>query len=127
MRLNLKTISGSSMAILFGLWSTTVFAQANDPSHGLNTAAGNNVNAGGLLRTETIPVLLGKYTGAILAFIGTIFFLLMIYGGIMWMTSNGDDKKVTKAKDLIVAAVVGLIIVLSAYAITAFVGNTLTQ
>ena len=112
------------MAILLGFWSTAVLAQ-ND--HGLTAAAGNAIGSGGLLRTETVSVLLGKYTGAILAFIGTIFFLLMIYGGILWMTSNGDDKSVTKAKNLIIAAVVGMLIVLSAYAITAFVGNTLTQ
>ncbi len=112
------------MAVLFGFWSTVVLAQSD---HGLKDAAGNPVAGGGLLRTESIPQLLGKYIGSILAFIGTIFFLLMIYGGVSWMTSSGDDKKVTKAKDLIVAAVIGLIIVLSAYAITAFVGNTLAQ
>lgn len=43
----------------------------------------------------------------------------------MWMTAGGDEQKVTKAKDLITQAVIGLIVVLAAYAITAFIGTEL--
>ncbi len=97
-----------------------------DALKGLNTTAntgfgevpGNNV---------TISGIAGKLIGAVLAFIGVLFFGLMIYGGILWMTARGNEEQVTKAKDLITAAVIGLIIVLSAYAITSFIGSTLTS
>jgi len=67
----------------------------------------------------------GQAIGLILSFIGVIFLALMIYAGVMWMTSSGNDQVVTKAKDLIVNAVIGLVVVLAAYAITAFVSSEL--
>jgi hypothetical protein len=47
----------------------------------------------------------------------------MIYAGILWMTAQGNDQQVTKAKTLMINSVIGIIIVFAAYAITAFVGN----
>lgn len=73
-----------------------------------------------------VPTLIGKIVGAGLAFVGVLFFILMIYGGLLWMTAQGNEQRVTKAKDLIIAAIVGLIIVLSAYAITAYIGGAIT-
>jgi len=51
--------------------------------------------------------------------------MLVIYGGFLWMTARGNEQQVTKAKDLIISAVIGLVIVLAAYAITAYVGGAL--
>ena len=73
-----------------------------------------------------IPTTIGKVVGAGLAFVGIIFFVLMIYGGFTWMMARGDEQQVAKAKELIYAAVIGLIIVLAAYAITAYIGGQLT-
>ena len=61
----------------------------------------------------------------ILALVGTIFLILTIYAGIMWMTAQGEDEKVTKALNMIRSAIVGLVIVMSAYAITYFVTSKL--
>lgn len=76
----------------------------------------------GFLQTRT-----GEIIGLVLSFIGVIFLLLMIYAGISWMVSAGNQEKVKKARDLMINAVIGLIIVLSAYAIVAFLGTQLTQ
>ena len=43
------------------------------------------------------------------------------------MLAQGNEAEVDKAKQILVAAVIGLIIVLSAYAITTFIGNQLTS
>lgn len=62
--------------------------------------------------------------GVILTFfalLALIFLVMMLYGGYNWMTAMGDDEKVTKAKDTIIASVIGVIILLSGYAITTFV------
>jgi len=69
----------------------------------------------------------GKALGAILAFTGIIFFALMIYGGILWMTAAGNDEQTKKAMNVITAAIVGVVIVASAYAITAYIGGVLTK
>ncbi|OGY41259.1 MAG: hypothetical protein A2Y67_02265 [Candidatus Buchananbacteria bacterium RBG_13_39_9] len=60
---------------------------------------------------------------AMLGLVGAIFFILIIYGGFMWMISRGEDDKVKKARNIIVYAVIGLIIVAAAYAITSLVAG----
>ena len=61
-----------------------------------------------------------------LALVGTIFLILTIYAGILWMTASGNEDKVTKAKNIITAAIIGLVITMAAYAITSFVTNRLS-
>lgn len=92
--------------------------------YGLDTAA---EKAGLSTKDQDISSTIGKVVGAGLAFIGVIFFLLIIYGGLLWMTARGNETQVTKAKDLIISAVIGLVIVLSAYAITRYVGGIFGQ
>ena len=69
----------------------------------------------------------GQIVGSLLAFIGVIFFVLVIYAGFKWMISTGNEKNVSEAKSLLVSAVIGLVIILAAYSITAFVGRQLTS
>lgn len=56
-----------------------------------------------------------------LSLLGIIALVIMLYGGFLYMTAGGDVEKVTRAKKLIAQAVIGLIIILSAYGITSFV------
>lgn len=62
-----------------------------------------------------------------LSFLGVVFLLLIIYGGYLWMTARGNETQVEKAKNLLMAAVIGLIIVVSAYAISYFVMQKLGE
>lgn len=61
----------------------------------------------------------------VLSLAGTIFLVLTVYAGILWMTAAGNEDQVTKAKDIVSQAVIGLAITLAAYAITAFVTGKL--
>jgi uncharacterized membrane protein len=103
--------------IFFAIFSFLIAlpALAADP-YGLDAAA---VGAG-LKKAEPAAVI-GSIIGYALSFIGVIFLALILYGGYTWMTSFGNEQKVTKAKDLIVDAVIGLVIVIAAYTITNFV------
>ncbi len=58
-----------------------------------------------------------------LSLMGIIFIILIIYAGFTWMTAGGDEQKVSKSKNTIARAAIGLFIVLSAYLITALVFN----
>ena len=62
-----------------------------------------------------------------LSILGVIFLGLVVYGGYLWMTAQGDDKQVGKAKDTLTQAIIGLVIIMLSYAITTFVGNALTS
>jgi hypothetical protein len=72
-----------------------------------------------------LPGLIGDILAIVLGFTGTIFFILVVWAGMLWMTAGGSQENIKKAQDILKAAVVGLIIVLSAYAITRFVGSSL--
>ena len=62
---------------------------------------------------------------AFLGLLGIIFIILIIIAGFWWMTAGGEEEKVRKSKTMMTRAVIGLIIVLCAYAITYFVFSNL--
>lgn len=65
---------------------------------------------------------------AVIAVLGIVCVIVMIIGGINYMTSSGDSGKVKKAKDTILYGVIGLVICVLAFAIVNFViGNILAQ
>lgn len=70
---------------------------------------------------KKLPELIGGLINAFLSVLGLIFLVLVVYAGYLWMTASGDTAKVDKAKKLLGQAVIGMIIVVAAYAITAFV------
>ncbi|NUM25913.1 MAG: hypothetical protein HUU49_04875 [Candidatus Buchananbacteria bacterium] len=61
----------------------------------------------------------------VLGFLGIVFLILILYAGWMWMTSAGNEDKISKAKKTMVAAIIGVAIILAAYAISYFVINQL--
>jgi cytochrome bd-type quinol oxidase subunit 2 len=60
-------------------------------------------------------------TNFIVSFIGPLLFLLLIVGGVMYLVSGGEEEKMSKAKRLIVAALIGVIVVYGAFAIVSTV------
>ncbi|MFA5109748.1 MAG: pilin [Patescibacteria group bacterium] len=57
----------------------------------------------------------------ILGIVGSLSLVMFIYGGFMFLISAGSSDSISKAKKIIIAAVVGLIIVFSSYLIIKFV------
>jgi heme/copper-type cytochrome/quinol oxidase subunit 2 len=86
-----------------------------------------DVNADADLGSEDLTATVGKLIAALLSVLGVIFLLLIIWAGFTWMTAQGDPKKVESAKNMLITSVVGLIILLSAYAISTFVIETLSS
>ena len=56
-----------------------------------------------------------------LGFLGIIAVVIVLLGGFKYMISGGNEEKTTEAKNLIVSGIIGLAIILSAWAITGFV------
>ena len=56
-------------------------------------------------------------------FAGLLTFFFIVVGGIQWITAGGDAKAAQAARDRITAAVVGLIVVVAAFAITLILGQ----
>ncbi len=70
------------------------------------------------LSTDDLQTSVGSIIQGALTIVGTVFFALMFYGGFLWMTARGEEDQITKGKNTIVAAVIGVSVVVSAYAIT---------
>jgi amino acid transporter len=111
-----------------------IFAQSliNSPIEGLNESA-NEINA---FKNQTgdsdsynnfLQTKAGQIIGIVLSFVGVLFLILMIYAGILWMTAQGNEQQVAKAKGLLINGTIGLIIVFAAYAITSFIGTEILR
>lgn len=99
-----------------------LYAQTSTPLQGLDESA----STASLQQVNTdVPALIGKWLGIILGFTGTIFFILVVWAGLTWMTAAGNEENIKKAQGILKTAVIGLIVVLSAYAITRFIGTSL--
>jgi len=72
-----------------------------------------------------VSQIVGAVISGALALIGAIFLALMLYAGYHWMTARGEEEKVEKAKDTIQRAIIGIIIVVGAYAIWKFIFENL--
>src|SRR3989338_10157451 len=105
-----------SAATLLGLLlAYTSFAQVSAEVEGLAlTAAGPRLIAARIIRVA-------------LGFLGIVVLTLIIYGGFLWMTAAGNEETIAKAKKVLTNAIIGLAIILSAFAITQFVLNTLLE
>jgi uncharacterized membrane protein len=101
-------------------WTTATGLQATgDASFGPGYTTGENAS---------IAYFIGNYIiKPVFGIVGTIFFALTVYAGVLWMTAAGDPKKVDKAKDILVSSVIGTVIVISAYVITNAVFSGLTE
>ncbi|MBI3290910.1 hypothetical protein HYZ76_01350 [Candidatus Falkowbacteria bacterium] len=82
--------------------------------------------AGGEDAEETALGIAGNIINFFLSVFGIVFLSLMIYGGYKWMMASGREEELKKAKDIVRSAIIGLIIVMMAFAITYFVSQALT-
>ena len=84
---------------------------------GMSTANAPYVGADQYKLSQIIGIVIQAFLGLL----GVLFLVYLLYAGYHWMTAQGDEEKVTKAKDTIQRAVIGLIVTIGAYAITYFV------
>ena len=63
----------------------------------------------------------------LLTTVGTVFVILICYGGYLFLTAQGEEEKVKKGLEVIKASIVGLVVILLAYGITIYVGSRFSQ
>lgn len=80
-------------------------------------------NAG--FKKKDLVASIGSVINTVLALLGVILVVLIIYGGFLWMTAGGNEEQIKKAKKFLSNAIIGLVIVLAAYSITFFVVDKL--
>ena len=70
---------------------------------------------------------IGTLISLALSFLGVIFLILIIYGGFTWMLARGREEEAKRAMQIIQMALIGLVIVVAAYAISYLVMSNLSD
>jgi heme/copper-type cytochrome/quinol oxidase subunit 2 len=73
---------------------------------------------------SSLVTIIGNIINIVLSFLGILLLVYLVYAGFLWMTAT-DDKAPGKAKDMIKNAIIGLIIIVSSFAISRFVLDAL--
>jgi hypothetical protein len=66
--------------------------------------------------------LVSKLYSAGISIAGVVFVIMFLVGGLQYLTTAGNEEQTSKAKKLMVDAIIGLVLVLAAYAIAKFIG-----
>lgn len=76
-------------------------------------------------RDKTIMPVVTTIIEAVMGVVGVIAVGVIIYGGVTYTISTGDSAKTTKAKNIILYGVIGLVVALLAYTLVTFVSKSL--
>lgn len=77
------------------------------------------------LGSTDIKILMGNTVKVVVGIIGTIAFVVFVYGGFQWLTSAGNSEKISKGLQAMLWAGIGIIVVFSSYAILTLIIDTL--
>lgn len=80
---------------------------------------------GALGGTSDLPTLVANGINAVLGVLGIVFVVLIVYAGFLYLTDQGSGDGVKKAKSLLQTSIIGIVIIIAAYAIANFVIGTL--
>jgi hypothetical protein len=81
----------------------------------------SDVATNGGYQESSLQATIGIIIKAAFSLLGAVFIILVIVGGYIWMTAEGNEQKIEKAQNYIRRAIIGLIITFSAWAIWSFV------
>ncbi len=100
----------SAFTILLGSASTVI-------TSGANAACGSSCNK------SLLPATFATIANTLTYLVGAVSVIMIIVGGLRYVTSNGDQKNVTAAKDTILYAVIGVVVAIVAFAVVQFVAT----
>lgn len=122
---NKKYLSLAVLTLVFitsFLSVSTIGAQVN-----ITDKLGNVGEAANFEKQANLPQTIGQVVRALLSILGIVFMGYIIYAGQLWMTARGNEEQITKAKAIIRGSIIGLLIVMLAYAIAAFVVSNVVE
>jgi len=108
----------------------TALATTSASSAGTSDECSGSISAGvkcfgstayGQSEPTPLVAIIAGIVNILLAILAIVFLILIIYGGYAWMTAMGQEDKIKKAKQIIINAAIGLLIVILSYAIVNFV------
>jgi len=114
--------SNRRILVILGTLFAPLTAFAQGSAVGNLKTLGSNANFAG----QTDPrIIVGSIINSALGLVGVALVGFMVYAGFTWMTAGGESDKIEHAKTTIKNCIIGLAIILMAYAIANFVINAL--
>ncbi len=127
-RLALKKILFTvCFTLVVTLGSLTALWVVHAATPALDVGLNGDVAATTGLATTDVRLVVARIIRTVLGLLGIIALVIVLYGGFSYMTAGGDDEKVGSAKKILVNGGIGLLIILSSYAITSFVISRLVS
>jgi len=84
------------------------------------------VNGESIVLGNTDPrTMITKIINVALTLLGIVAVVIVLLGGFKWMTAGGNEDKVGEAKKILGAGIIGLVIILAAWGIAAFILNVM--
>jgi len=121
-KLNIYKVILVLVGLVFCVNTVEAAKTYNDADSALNTV----VQKTGIEQTDVFEMF-GRTVKIAFLVIGTLFFALMVYAGLLWMTARGEEEQVTKARKTLIAAGIGIFILVGSYAGTMFVQSRIIE
>lgn len=131
MKQTIKTIAKTLLTVpllMLGLSMVTPAAHAandNCSTDNLSVSSGASCAQGNQTPTELVGDggIFTTIVNIMLFLVGAVAVIMLIIGGIRYVTSGGSQENVTAAKNTIMYAIIGIVVALLAYAVVQFVVN----
>lgn len=75
----------------------------------------------------TIPQIIGLIIQVALGIVGSIALIIFVYGGFLMLISQGDATKITKGKNVLIWASIGLVVIFGSYVMVSYIVGALSQ
>ncbi|MDA3802718.1 MAG: Ig-like domain-containing protein [Patescibacteria group bacterium] len=111
--------------LAFFFIANTSLAQTNQTNDYGVQKVGEQLD-GRLGETQDVRVTVVRFIQLALSFLGIIAVIIILYAGFLWMTSGGNEEKIARAKKILINAVIGLVIILSAWTIATYLINRIS-
>ena len=126
----MKIMKKIHIALLSLVAIAAIGTSVGTPAYAINVfggCSGDNASSSvcSASKKDSVTPLFQKIISLLLYIIGIISILMIVIGGIKYVTSNGDSNSIKSAKDTIMYAVIGLIVAIMAYAIVHWVVSKL--
>ncbi len=109
--------------VLFSFSVLTAQAQIPSTTSSDFTSIGTSF---GLSSTIDPRLILINLTRLVLSFTGLLAVIMVLYAGFLWMTSLGNEERIAKARATLTGGLIGLVIIISSYALVSFVIGALS-
>ena len=125
MKRSLKFLTGAiattgSVTLPFAVFAQEAFQRAQD-------LVGQTAGEAGIGNQTDLPTIIGRIINVVLGFLGILLLVYILYAGFLWMTAGGNEDNVKKAKTMIKNSIIGLVIIIAAFAISNFVLTQLIE